>query len=766
MKLKKIKNKLLLLVMGMVLSAPLYANAEEALELMIGFEEEEMFFEPRGETEQLERTSEDAYTGDYSLLVTERSQPWNGPAVRIEEHVDVSTEYSFSVWVKLIEEATVELQLSTQIGDGDNASYQTIDTQSVSSDEWVELAGTYRYDAIVDDFVSIYIESPNSDSVSFKIDDFSMQSAGSSSNISIQTELTPLKDIYEDYFLIGNAVSLAELEGQRLELLRHHHNLVTAENAMKPEYAYNSSREFDFTDQDRLVNRIKEEGLELHGHVLVWHQQSPEWLHTEDGQLLSREEALDNMYTHIEETVRHYGDDVIAWEVVNEAMNDNPRDPEMWRAMLRRSDWFDAIGDDYLELAYLKTREVLDENGWEDVKLYYNDYNDDNQSKASAIYYMVKEINENYAEDNPGELLIDGIGMQGHYNSGTNVDFVRMSIERFRELGVEIGVTELDITTASTGELTEEEEKSQALLYAQLFSLYKEHADIISRVTFWGLNDSTSWRAERNPLIFDRDLLAKEAYYAVANPEEYLARNDGSEESEKRVGQAGYGTPQLGEEIDDIWSTAEELAIDRYQLAWQGANGTGRVLWDEENLYVMVNVDDASIDTSSEFPWEQDSVEVFLEESFEQSSTYEEGTGQYRVNAEGQETFGEMTDHTSIETVVTETPTGYTVQFAIPWVNHTPQEGGRIGFDLQINDAESGNRESVAVWNDLSGQGFQNPSVFGELELTRADDSSTESDFLDSENGEGTNSPLIILAGLIIGSAAAVILVIMKRNKK
>ncbi len=269
MKLKKLNNKLFIVALGLLLCVPRTVAAEDVFDLMIGFEEDAGDFEPRGETEQVERTTEDAYTGDYALQTTERSQEWHGPAVQIQDQIEISTEYAFSVWVKLMEETTVELQLSTQVGDGDNASYQTIDTQSVSSDEWVELQGTYRYDAIVDDFVSVYIESTTSDSVSFLIDDFSMQAAGSSSDISIQTELTPLKDIYEDYFLIGNAVSMAELEGKRLDLLRHHHNLVTAENAMKPEYAYNANREFDFSDQDRLVNRIQEEGFELHGHVLV-----------------------------------------------------------------------------------------------------------------------------------------------------------------------------------------------------------------------------------------------------------------------------------------------------------------------------------------------------------------------------------------------------------------------------------------------------------------------------------------------------------------
>lgn len=763
MKSSKTGKILLLLTMIALISLPFNVSADEHFNIMTGFEEEEEFFEPRGETEQLERTTEDARTGEFALKITERAQAWNGPSIRIEEHIEVSTDYSFSLWVKLIEETTVELQLSTQIGDGDNASYQTIDTQSVSSDEWVELQGSYRYDSVVDDFITVYVESTSNDSVSFMIDDFTMQSVKSSNTVSIQTELTPLKEIYEEYFLIGNAVSMTEMEGQRLELLRHHYNLVTTENAMKPEYAYNSLREFDFSDQERLVNRIKEEGFELHGHVLVWHQQSPEWLHTEDGQLLSRDEALDNLYTHIEETVMQYGDDVIAWEVVNEAMNDNPRDPEMWRTMLRRSAWFDAIGDDYLELAYLKTREVLDENGWNDVKLYYNDYNDDNQNKATAIYHMVKELNESYAEENPGELLIDGIGMQGHYNVGTSVDNVRESIERFRELGVEIGITELDVTSTTTGELSEEEEISQALVYAQLFSLYKEHADIISRVTFWGLDDSTSWRSERSPLIFDRDLSAKEAYYAVADPDEYLGLHAGQEEIEIRTGQAMYGTPLLSEENDESWNSAEELVVDRFQLAWQGAVGVGRVLWDEDYLYVLVEVEDSSIDTSSEIPWKQDSVEVFIEESFERSSSYQEGTGQYRVNTEGEETYGDMTDNTTIQTVVNETNHGYKVQFAIPWVNVSPEDGDRIGFDLQINDADGGNRESVAVWNDLFGQGFQDPSVFGELKLIRTDESADQSE---TEGNEPQSNVMLISLGILTFAGVSVMSIIVYKNKK
>ncbi|WP_368645160.1 endo-1,4-beta-xylanase [Alkalibacterium putridalgicola] len=750
-----------LLIMGAAFIS-VGVSADEYEEVTVGFEEETHLLIPRGETESLTRTDLDAYTGEFSLLTENRSEAWNGPSIRIENKVDLSKEYLFSVWVKFADKGLDDLQLSTQIGEGDNASYQIIDTQSASADEWINLEGTYRYDGNGDGFISVYVESVNNQTVPFYIDDFTMTSSELESDVSIETELQPIKDVYADHFLIGNAVSMAELEGRRLDLLTHHHNLVTAENAMKPEYAYGADRAFDFKDQQRLVDRIQEEGLKLHGHVLVWHQQSPEWLHTQEGELLSRKEALQNMERHIEETILQYGDDVIAWEVVNEAMNDDPRDPEMWRTMLRRSEWYEAIGDDYLELAYMKAREVLDTNGWEDVKLYYNDYNDDNQNKAIAIYTMVKEINDSYAEDNPGELLIDGIGMQGHYNIGTSVDNVRQSIERFRKLGVEIGITELDITAGGTGELSEEQEIDQALIYAGLFKLYKEHSDIISRVTFWGLNDATSWRSERSPLLFDRDLKAKKAYEAVIDPEGFLARYGETGEVDKQTARAGYGTPDLSVTDDAVWTDAAELTVDRYQIAWKGASGIGRVLWDENNLYVRVEVTDDGIDVSGKESWEQDSVEVFVNTSLDDSASYQDGDGQYRVNAQGEESFGEMTDPSGIESRVHETDKGYTVQVAIPWQIIEPEPGQEIGFDLQINDANSGARESIAVWNDLTGQAYQNTSVFGVLELAQNGQSTTS-----STNESDSWSPWMIggTAGSLIVVGIGTLFVIKQKNQ-
>lgn len=528
-----------------------------------------------------------------------------------------------------------------------------------------------------------------------------------------------LKDVYADYFLIGTAVSERDFSGSRLELLKQHFNLVTAENAMKPEYAYDRSGEnFDFAEEDELVAKIEKEGLALHGHVLVWHQQTNERLFKdENGNYLSEEEAVANLRRHIRTAIEHYGDCVISWDVVNEAIMDNPPNPSDWRASLRLTGWLRTIGPDYVEIAFRTAKEVLKENGWDHIKLYYNDYNEDYQGKAEAIYQMVKELNEKYSEENNGELLIDGIGMQGHYNLNTDPENVRNSLEKFASLGVEIGVTELDVTAGSGGNLSEEDAQRQAQLYAQLFAIYKENAEHISRVTFWGMDDGSSWRSDQNPLLFTANLEPKLAYHAVVDPDSFLT-DDETDEGRTRQGEAIYGTPVIDGEMDEIWHKAPELIIDRYQGAWQGANGVARALWDREHLYILVQVNDTELDHSNTDPAEQDSIVVYIDERNDKASEYEDDDAIYQVNIQNETTIIPESAGGGFASSTKVIDGGYIVEMRIPWNKITPRNVQTIGFDVQINDAKGGARQSVAIWNDETGRGQEDPSFFGELTLT------------------------------------------------
>ena len=63
--------------------------------------------------------------------------------------------------------------------------------------------------------------------------------------------------------------------------------------------------------------------------------------------------------------------------------------------------------------------------------------------------------------------------------------------------------------------ITAEELQKQAQVYAKLFEIFNRHAKSISRVTFWGISDTRSWRAGQAALVFDGQLQPKPAYQAI-----------------------------------------------------------------------------------------------------------------------------------------------------------------------------------------------------------------------------------------------------------
>lgn len=690
---------------------------------LIDFENGELNgFEPRDGNEELVVSTEANAIpegGNYSLHVSNRQRTHQGPVLEVTDYITPGETYEISVWVKNDSDAAADIILSSQIGSA-SPSYSNIVSENVSpSDDWVLLQGTERYTSIADGYVNIYVESANSE-LEFYIDGVDFQNIESEA-LDPDFSLPSIAEVYDNHFDIGNIISMTDLVEPRLALLNHHHNLLTAENAMKPESLVNEEEEFTFDGTNTLVEAVFNEGFDLHGHVLVWHSQSPAWHHTdEDGKPLSRDAALNNMYTHIEEVMRNFGPEVRSWDVVNEALDGDWQNPEDWESNLRNTGFKQAIGSDYVYLAFEHARKIADELGRPDMVLYYNDYNDHIQPKAQTMYHMIKDINERWAEENPndGRQLISGVGMQGHYNININPENVKESIERFEQLGIDIGITELDVTTVTSNEYVEEEHIRQGQIYARLFQIFREHSDSIDRVTFWGLDDSSSWRSDRYPLLFDSQLRAKLAYEAVIDPEGFLEEYP-LDESESNHTYAFYGTPEIGTDgIDDMWSEATVINMNQMQQAHEvAASGHGRVLWDDDNLYVLIEVNDSNLDSSAVDAHEQDSVEVFVNETGDYSSSYFEGVGQYRVNYENTATFNPGTYSEGFESHATLTDSGYRVEMAIPWKEVNPTAWHTIGFDMQVNDAINGSRHGVVAWNDESGQGWTDPSVFGRLTL-------------------------------------------------
>jgi len=343
-----------------------------------------------------------------------------------------------------------------------------------------------------------------------------------------QEKLPALKDIYKDYFPIGNIINGRYMTNEYFELITAHFNTVTAENQMKPDGLAPREKggQYNFSPADRLVNEMLDNGITVHGHTLVWHKQTPIWMTTG-----TPAQVRENMVNHIKTVLAHYKGKVISWDVVNEGIKEriNPGDQDLsWKTQLREdSPWFIALGADYIELAF-RTARAADP----DIELYFNDYNLDNQRKVQVTVNMIKDINDRYKAEGNKRNLIDGIGMQAHYETSTSAVNVRSSIQKFKDIGIKIAISELDIVITSVGsgsfgtgknsETTEVQQRIQAITYAELFNIFKENKDSISRVTMWGIDDESSWKSRGNPCLWDGNLKPKQAFWAVVDPNKTL----------------------------------------------------------------------------------------------------------------------------------------------------------------------------------------------------------------------------------------------------
>ncbi len=146
------------------------------------------------------------------------------------------------------------------------------------------------------------------------------------------------------------------------------------------------------------------------------------------------------------------------------------------------------------------------------------------------------------------------------------------------------------------------------------------------------------------------------------------------------------------------------------------ATATGKVAWDDENLYVMMEVEDPNLDATASAgnEYQHDSMEFFIDELNEKGGGYDDNDKQYRVNYENLQTFnGKECKAEYITSATQKTADGYVIEAAIKWTALDPKVNDQIGIDLQINDAKGGSRLGTMNWFDSTGNGYQNPGVFG-----------------------------------------------------
>jgi len=335
-----------------------------------------------------------------------------------------------------------------------------------------------------------------------------------------------LKAHFSEYFKIGTAISRAQIMleiPEQLDVAREQFNTFTPENSMKWERIHPTLNEFDFVAADALVEFAQKNDQQLVGHALVWHSQIPDWaFEDENGITLSREALLKRMEDHINAVAGRYKGKIFAWDVVNEAFNED--------GSLRESKWSQIIGDDFIDQAFIYAKKAAP-----NAKLYYNDYNLFKPEKRAGVIALVKRLQSK-------NIQIDGVGMQAHYSLDyPDLSQTEDSIVEYSATGVDVMITELDISVLPFPEgetqsadisldialqqefnaysqgIPDDVNVQLAKRYQDLFKILKKHSDKVSRVTFWGVSDATTWRNDwpmkgrtDYPLLIDRNLQVKD----------------------------------------------------------------------------------------------------------------------------------------------------------------------------------------------------------------------------------------------------------------
>ena len=270
-----------------------------------------------------------------------------------------------------------------------------------------------------------------------------------------------------------------------------------------------------FKRVDSLVAYTKANNMRLFGHALVWHYGLPKWISetTAEKGAIWADTFLEK---YIDTVVVRYKNDVVAWDVVNEAFETKTGD-------YRKTFWLETFGESYIEKAF-RYAHSADPN----ARLFYNDFGQEKYpEKSKAIAAMAKDFKER-------GVPIHGLGLQMHLEMDTPEDAIADALKMAAATGLLVHISELDIIfnthndenasgKQAITELTEEMKQAQAEKFKQVALLYRKHVPKAQQfgITFWDFNDRDTWikpffGLKEWPTVFDENLNPKPGYYGFA----------------------------------------------------------------------------------------------------------------------------------------------------------------------------------------------------------------------------------------------------------
>jgi arylsulfatase A-like enzyme len=331
----------------------------------------------------------------------------------------------------------------------------------------------------------------------------------------------PIRQIVAENFkegtvYVGASVAYDYLGTDAANLLAEQFSYTTPENAVKQTAVHPKPGVWRWDRIDAILKYAAKNKMvvRLHGPISP---QTSKWAKADNRKA---EELLKNMTEYMTGQCKRYNDnEVVKWmDVVNETVNDDGS----WFAPKPGVDQWEnpwlkiGLNEDSIPIYIVKAFEIANQYA-PNIKLVYNQH-------AGMEPVMWERVKKTILYLRKKGLRVDGIGWQAHLRSEKPLAFSEKDMNYLAGLidwahknNLEFHVTEIDYRIKKGG-MDPADLKKQANAYANILKvlLSKRNSGVVTYNT-WGLMDGDDKSEHHNlsRFIFDKQLRAKPAYYAI-----------------------------------------------------------------------------------------------------------------------------------------------------------------------------------------------------------------------------------------------------------
>lgn len=312
----------------------------------------------------------------------------------------------------------------------------------------------------------------------------------------------------------GSAVSDEHLQGDPALLARvdAESGIVVGESSFKWADLHPEAERYDFARADALLEWANAKRIRVRGHTLVWHEANPDWLEP----ALTAGNAEKLLTGHIRTVASHFAGKLQHWDVVNEVLQPDDKQP----FALRQSLWLKALGPAYIDIAFHATA-TADPKALRVINEFGTDYALAWQERRrAALLTLLADLLRR-------GVPVQAVGLQAHLDAGeTTLDQKILSrfIADIAAMGLKIIVTELDVRDQRLPAHVPSRDTAVADHARAWLDAVLPNPSVLG-VLSWGLSDRRSWlndkfaRADKLPqraLPLDADLNRKKLWAAIA----------------------------------------------------------------------------------------------------------------------------------------------------------------------------------------------------------------------------------------------------------